>query len=65
MKNPYIYEPGTVRWRRFNSSEGDVRGYRPPKGWDAEALTPEYHPITGRPIRYQWWIKETFTGETS
>jgi hypothetical protein len=41
-----------------------VRGYRPPKGWDAEADTPEYHPITGRPIRYQWWIKETFTGET-
>ena len=27
-----IYSPGTVRARRWHG-DGDVRGYRPPSGW--------------------------------
>jgi HD-GYP domain-containing protein (c-di-GMP phosphodiesterase class II) len=32
----YIYPPGTERWRRHDG-EGDVRGYRPRRGWEAAA----------------------------
>mgnify|MGYP000464500126 CR=1 FL=1 len=32
------YAPGTVRARRWHG-DGDVRGYRPPRGWMARALT--------------------------
>ena len=62
MKTAYLYTVGTERFRKFDG-DGDVRGYRAPRGWEVEAFTPERHPITGRPLRYQWWIKETFTGE--
>lgn len=35
-----------------------------PEGWDVEALILDEHPITGKPFKqYQWWIKETYTGE--
>lgn len=37
MKTRYNYQPGTIRARRYDGS-GDVRGYRPPKGWEAEAV---------------------------
>lgn len=60
----YIYEPGTVRWRKFTGS-GDVRGYRAARGWDVEAMLLDNHPITGQPLKpnanSQWWIKETYT----
>jgi hypothetical protein len=57
----YFYELGAVRWKRFTGT-GDVRCYHAPRGWQAEAFTPENHPITGKSIPYQWWIKETYTG---
>jgi hypothetical protein len=39
--------------------DGDVRGYRPPSGWTARALT-DIRPITGRALpRAVWWIIET------
>ena len=41
------YAPGTVRARRWHG-DGDVRGYRPPRGWIARALP-----------RAVWWIIET------
>lgn len=57
----YQYERGAVRWRR--NPGGDVRGYRPNKGWDAEAMLIDHHPITFRPLKNsQWWIRERYTG---
>jgi ParB family chromosome partitioning protein len=54
-----IYAPGTVRARRWHG-EGDVRGYRPPRGWTARADLTDFHPITGRALpRAVWWIIET------
>lgn len=41
------YTPGTTRARRWHG-DGDVRGYRPPRGWIARALP-----------RAVWWIIET------
>jgi hypothetical protein len=53
------YAPGTVRARRWHG-EGDVRGYRPPRGWTARADLTDFHPITGRALpRAVWWIIET------
>lgn len=58
----YHYIKGARRWRRLTS--GDPRGYRPNKGWDAEAHLIDHHPLTGRYFRYsQWWILEEFKGE--
>ena len=52
------YAPGTVRARRWHG-DGDVRGYRPPRGWIARADA-DLHPITGRALpRAVWWIIET------
>ena len=45
----YIYPPGTERWRRHDG-EGDVRGYRPRRGWKAGAELLDVHPVTGRPL---------------
>lgn len=57
----YHYRHGTIRWRRLTS--GDPRGYRPNKGWEAEAGLMDFHPITGRPFKEsQWWIREQYTG---
>ena len=57
----YLYEKGAVRWRK--NPPGDPRGYRPAKGWDAEAVLIDYHPLTGRPFRVStWWIRETYNG---
>ena len=54
----YHYENGSVRWRKY-SGKGDIRAYRPPKGWCASADLIEYHPITGEFLgRYHRWIKE-------
>lgn len=56
------YEVGSVRWRRHDSSKGDVRSHRAPKGWEALAFLLEHHPITGRPLKNPgWWICETYT----
>jgi hypothetical protein len=53
------YAPGTVRARRWHG-EGDVRGYRPPRGWTARADLTDLHPITGRALpRAVWLIIET------
>lgn len=54
-----IYAPGTVRARRWHG-EGDVCGYRPPRGWTARAVLTDIHPITGRALpRAVWWLIET------
>lgn len=45
-----IYAPGTVRARRWHG-EGDVRGYRPPRGWTARADPTDIHPIMGCALR--------------
>ncbi|GID05545.1 hypothetical protein [Pseudomonas sp. 008] len=51
------YASGTVRARRWH---GDVRGYRPPRGWTARADLTDLHPLTGRALpRAVWWIIET------
>ncbi|ELC9822334.1 hypothetical protein QYB09_004988, partial [Salmonella enterica] len=50
---------GTVRARRWHG-DGDVRGYRPPRGWTARADLTDLHPLTGRALpRAVWWIIET------
>lgn len=60
----YHYEAGAVRWRRPPDDIGDVRAYRPAKGWDAEATLTDRHPITGKQLTTsQWWIRETYTGD--
>lgn len=54
-----IYAPGTVRARRWHG-EGDVRDYRPPRGWTARAELTDIHPITGHALpRAVRWIIET------
>ncbi|HCI3867227.1 TPA: hypothetical protein NO314_005535, partial [Pseudomonas aeruginosa] len=40
------YASGTVRARRWHG-DGDVRGYRPPRGWTARADLTDLHPLTG------------------
>lgn len=58
----YHYRKGTVRWFRWTGG-GDVRGHRPPKGWEAFADLRDTHPLTGAPLKHvEWWIRETFTG---
>ena len=58
----YLYVSGK-RWRKFKG-EGDVRGYRAHKGWEATAFLCDLHPITGRKLRSsQWWICERFVGD--
>lgn len=58
----YHYVPGAVRWRRFDGP-GDVRGYRPRRGWEATAELTDVHPLTGRALAAcEWWIHEIFTG---
>lgn len=53
------YASGTVRARRWHG-DGDVRGYRPPRGWTARADLTDLHPLTGRALpRAVWWIIET------
>ena len=54
-----IYSPGTVRARRWHG-DGDVRDYRPPRGWTATADLTDIHPISGKPLPHAvWWIIET------
>jgi hypothetical protein len=59
----YFYEVGAIRWKHH--TQGDPRGFRPAKGWSAEAMVIDDHPITAKPFKLgaQWWIKETFEGE--
>ncbi len=53
------YATGTVRARRWHC-DGDVRGYRTPRGWKARADLTDIHPITGHALpRAVWWIVET------
>ncbi len=53
------YAPDTVRARRWHG-DGDVRGYRAPRGWTGRADLTDLHPITGRALPYAvWWIIET------
>lgn len=60
MSYHYVY--GALRWKRYTGT-GDVRGYRPAKGWDATAHQLDHHPITDRPLKKsQWWICEKFRG---
>lgn len=57
------YASGTVRARRWHG-DGDVRGYRPPRGWTARADLTDLHPLTGRALpRAVWWIIETRNNE--
>ena len=50
------YASGTVRARRWHG-DGDVRGYRPPRGWTARADLTDLPPLTGRALpRAVWWI---------
>lgn len=36
---------------------GDVRGYRPPAGFEATADLVDCHPVTGEPIGFsEWWM---------
>lgn len=59
------YASGTVRARRWHG-DGDVRGYRPPRGWTARADLTDLHPLTGRALpRAVWWIIETITSPDS
>lgn len=52
------YLDGSVRWHRY-TGKGDVRAYRPPKGWEATAHLIDHHPITNRMLRQsQWWVRE-------
>jgi len=63
----YIYLPGTERWRRHDG-HGDVRGYRPRRGWRSFAELLDVHPVTGRPLADppQWWFREVLsTGQKS
>ncbi len=53
------YASGTVRAWRWHG-DGDVRGYRPPRGWTAVAELTDIHPISGQQLtRSVWWIIET------
>ena len=55
----YNYRPGTVRAFRWNG-RGDVRAYRPPTGWSAQADLTNTHPTNGESLpRAEWWIVET------
>ena len=42
------YASGTVRARRWHG-DGDVRGYRPPRGWTARADLTDLHPLSALP----------------
>ena len=56
------YPIGTRRAGPWRGS-GDVRGYRPARGWSATADLIDRHPITGKTLRQsQWWIFEIFIG---
>lgn len=58
-----VYVRGATRWRRCNKP-GDVRAFKPSKGWQADAVLLEGHPTTGKPFQSsQWWIREVFNGE--
>ena len=53
---------GTRRARAWRG-RGDVRGYRPARGWIASGELVDVHPITGKALRAsQWWVFEKFTG---
>lgn len=53
------YAAGTVRARRWHG-DGDVRGYRRPRGWTVRADLTDLYPITGRALpRAAWSIIET------
>lgn len=52
-----VYASGTVRARRWHG-EGDVRAYRPPRGWTARADLTDIHPGCALP-RAMWWLIET------
>ena len=58
----YVYRPGTVRWKR-HTGPGDVRGTRPPKGWEREAVLLDEHPVTRKRFKQvQWWFRDTYEG---
>ena len=52
-----------MRARRWHG-DGDVRGYRPPRGWTARADLTDLHPSRAAPCRAAvWWIIETRNNE--
>lgn len=54
----YYYPANTVRTFRW-TGDGDVRGYRPPRGWEAQAALADIHPVTQKPLkRSEWWVVE-------
>jgi hypothetical protein len=59
----YFYEEDNgcaeiVRWFRWTKSD-DVRTHRPAKGWSANAMLLDYHPIKLTSLKEsQWWICE-------
>lgn len=61
----YHYEVGAVRWKRW-LQQGDPRAYQSRKGWSAQAMVIDEHPITSRPLKQsQWWIREEYEGDLS
>lgn len=59
----YTYKLGAVRAKKY-TGKGDVRAYRAPKGWEAEAAVVDRNPITGTQLKTsQWWIIERYIGE--
>lgn len=54
-----------LKWHKLDNGQkagkwcghDDVRGYQPPKGYAANAIDTEYHPVTGKFLNQtQWWI---------
>ncbi len=58
MKYHYIGEDKVVRYFKWNG-RNDVRGHVPPKGWIANAMLVDIHPISGKQLKNsEWWIEE-------
>ena len=59
----YYYSPDTEiqsRWFKWTKND-EIRSYKPPKGWIANAELLDHHPVTGKPFKQsQWWIIEQY-----
>jgi hypothetical protein len=59
----YTYSVGSKRAKRWHG-KFDVRLYRPQRGWRAEAVLVDLHPITYQPLKRSiWFIVETYEGD--
>ena len=60
----YFNTSWRTRWTRFDG-DGDVRGYRPARGWEATAVRLDAHPTTFKKLpSSQWWIYENREDKT-